>query len=129
MSEGDTPKRGHNGIDVDKAKAFVGRIENVESEIDSERGSYMAKAKSLREDIKEIIGEAKDAGIPKKALKAMVADRRLERKKRKLGDGLDIDEAAAFEQMKEALGDLAGLPLGAAALKGAEANAGDRAGA
>lgn len=120
----DEPGRGHNGIDLDKAKSFVGRIENCEAEIDSERGTYMAAARVLREDIKEILDEAKTAGIPKKALKAMVADRRLSKKKRKLADGLDIDDLAAFEQMREALGDLAALPLGEAALRGAEGHAG-----
>lgn len=108
-----------NGIDAEKAKAFVGRIENVEAEIESKRGEYMAFAKDRREDIKEIISEAKDEGIPKKALKAIVADRRFDRKKAKLADGLDIDEGAAFEQMKEALGALGGTPLGEAALASA----------
>ncbi|MDP2618591.1 MAG: DUF2312 domain-containing protein [Hyphomicrobiales bacterium] len=105
-----------NGIDADMAKAFIERIENLEGQIDSERGSYMQKAKTIREDIKEVIIEAKDEGIPSKALKAMVKDRRYDRKKAELAAGLDIDEGAAFEQMKEALGPLADTPLGEAAL-------------
>ena len=95
-----------NGIDTDVAKAFIGRVESLEADIASERGSYMAKAKAVREDIKEVILEAKDAGIPRAALKAMLADRKLDRKKAELVAGLDIDESAAFEQMREAVGDL-----------------------
>ena len=105
-----------NGIDTDKAKGFVGRVEALNAEILSERGVYMANAKGIRASIKEVIVEATSEGIPAKALKATIKDRELQRRRGVIAAGLDIDEGVAFEQMKEALGEFGSSPLGAAAL-------------
>ena len=109
-----------NGINAELGKSYVARVENLEAQIESERGQYMAKAKAIRSDIKDVITDAKADGIPKAALKAIVADRRLERRRKKIADGLDIDTGAAFEQLKEALGDYGSTPLGTAAVDQAE---------
>lgn len=105
-----------NGIDVDVATPYLNRVENLEEEIESERSAFMKKCKSIRGDIKDVLDEAKDAGVPKKALKAIVAKRKLERKINKLADNLDEEDEVAFEQLAEALGTLIDLPLGEAAL-------------
>lgn len=112
-----------NGIEPDKTRSYVGRIENVEGEIESLKGEFMSKVKAKREDIKQILEDAKNEGIPKKSLKAVIAVRKLERKIEKAADGLDIDEAAGYEQMMEALGELADTPLGGAAMAAAGADA------
>lgn len=105
-----------NGIDTDAAAGIIKSIEGCEAEILSERGTYMARAKAIRGDIKEIYQDARDNGIPTKALKAIVKARVFERKRKALADGLDENEATAFEQLEEALGGLVELPLGQAAM-------------
>jgi uncharacterized protein (UPF0335 family) len=98
-----------------RAKPYMQRIESKLDELESMRGSYMADCKVVREDIKEILGEAKDAGIAVKALKGLIEYRKLERKQEKIADGFDdIDESATYDQLVEALG-----PLGFAAARAA----------
>ena len=89
-----------------KAEGYLLRIETLLSDIDSERRTYMARCKELREDISEIYVEAKDNGVPVKALKGIVKHRQLQKKQDAIAAGFDIDEAAAFEQIREALGPL-----------------------
>lgn len=93
-----------------KAKVYLERIENVLAELDSERGEYMANCRALRDDIKEIYSEAKDAGVDKKALKGLVDWRILERKQEKLTADLEAENAKLLEHLIETLG-----PLGMAA--------------
>lgn len=109
-----------NGIDADVAKRFIGQIENLHGDLAAKRGEYMADCKGVREDIKQVYADAKDAGIPVKGLKAIIKDRALDKRKAALKDGLDIDDLSAFEQMVEALGGLVDTPLGKAALEAAE---------
>lgn len=97
-----------------KAKDFLKRIETLNAEMESAKGTYMAECKERREDIKEIYTEAKDAGVPPKALRGFIKKRSLEKKAASIADGFDIDEAAAYDALCEALG-----PLGAAAAKAA----------
>lgn len=89
-----------------KAKPFLERLEVLNAEVESAKGTYMAEAKARREDIKEVYAEAKDAGVPVKALKGLVKKRELQRKADAISAGMDIDEAAAYETLCEALGDL-----------------------
>jgi uncharacterized protein (UPF0335 family) len=98
------------------AEPFLKRIETLNTDLGSLRGSYMSDCKAIRGDIKEVIAEAKDKGVPSKALKQLVRYRELERKQRDLAANLDIDETATFETLVAALGDLATLPLGEAAI-------------
>ena len=93
-----------------KAEPFLKRIEVCLAEAESAKGTYMAECKERAADLKEIYTEAKDAGIPIKALKGVVKLRSLERKIDAISDGFDIDEAAAYETLCDALG-----PLGEAA--------------
>lgn len=110
-----------------KSAPFLQRIENVLAEIESAKGKYMAEAKTRREDIKEIYGEAKDAGVPKKALQGLVRYRELEKKQNAIADGLDIDEQSTFEVLVEALGDFGQTELGQATLDLAKKRDGKKA--
>lgn len=106
-----------NGIDIAAATEYVERIENLNDEIASAKGEYMNIAKARREDIGHVLTEAKDEhGIPKKALKAIIKQRELESKIKALVDMDDMDDQAAFEQLREALGEFGNTPLGQAAL-------------
>lgn len=102
-----------NGFDV--AKQFVSDIERHFETLDSYRGEYMNRCRAVRDLIAQIYDRAKDAGVPKKELKAVIKTRELERKIEELRDDLE-DGAETFDQIRHALGDLADLPLGTAAL-------------
>lgn len=103
------------------AKPFLNRIEDRFDELDSLRGEYMNSCKAVREDIKEIYGEAKDKGVAVKALKGLVRYRQLERKQAAIAAGFDdLDEAADFDALVDQLGD-----LGIAAARRAGHPAGD----
>lgn len=112
-----------NGFNVELLKGFIGRVENLEEEIASTMGTAMREVKTLRDDIKEVLTEAKDNGIPIRALKAELKLRKLDREKNKVVAGLEQDDADTLELIQEALGDFASSPLGAAALKAADARA------
>jgi hypothetical protein len=64
--------------------------------------------------------EAEKAGIPKREFRAVMRTRQLENKLEAIRDGLQADEQETFDQIRNALGDLADLPLGQAALAKAE---------
>lgn len=104
-----------------RAAPFLKRIESLFDDLESERGKYMSAAKGLREDIKSVYDEAKDKGVPVKALKGLVRYRELEKKQKAIGDGLDIDEASSFETLVEALGDFSSTELGQATIDLAKA--------
>lgn len=89
-----------------KAEGFLKRIENLNADAESAKATYMAECKERREDIKQVYTEAKDAGVPTKALKGLVKRRQLMRKADAITDGLDIDEQSAYSQLVEALGEL-----------------------
>lgn len=100
-------------------RSIVGRIEENLADLLSERGGYMQRCRVIREAITGIYDEAKDAGIPKKELRALIRTRELERKIEQTRADLEADEQATFEQLAEALGDFGNTPLGQAALDGA----------
>lgn len=116
-------KAGHNGFDPAVLSSIVERIEGVFVDLDSERGSYMKKCQSLREDISNLYDEAKARGIPPKPLKKAVKARELNRKIEALRADLeDMVDQESYDQIRQCLGDLADTPLGEAALKGKESN-------
>jgi uncharacterized protein (UPF0335 family) len=117
-------KPGHNGkFKPDDAKTFVTRIENLHADLEAEKSAYMLRCKSIREDIAEVYGEAVDKNVPKKELRKVVKARELERRAKEQRDQLDADQQETFDQIRFALGDLADLPLGNAALQSAGADA------
>lgn len=114
-----------NGFDRAILSQFVKDIDRLKGEIESRKGAYMAWCKSQRELINDVLDRAKDAGIPKKELKAVLKARDLEKKIEKIREDLEEGDAAdTFDMIREALGDLAGTPLGRAAMgEGADEDA------
>lgn len=108
-----------NGFDPKLTKQFVKDIERLFGEMDSKKGEYMAWCQKQRELINGLYDRAKDAGIPKKDLKAVVKIRQLTDKIEELVAADEDDERAeTIEMIRHALGDLADTPLGEAAQKG-----------
>lgn len=115
------PAQHGNGFDPERTKQCIDRIEAVLADIESIKGSAMAKCREKHDEIAEIYEEAKTAwGIPKRALKAVVKVRAAERKLKAMREGLEDDDQDSFDQIRHAIGDLADTPLGQAALDAAK---------
>lgn len=115
-------KAGNSGHgDPEKLKGFVTEIEDANARLLTLRSEYMNKCKGPRSDIKAIYGAAKDAGVPRASLRAVVKARDLERRAERQRDDLgDLDLQAKYDAIRHALGDLADTPLGQAALPAAK---------
>lgn len=105
-----------NEFDADMLRSYIAACEGYEDDIASEMGSAMARVKKLREQIKETIADAKETGVPMKALKAELKLRKLDRDKNKVVAGLDQDDRESLDAIQAALGDYASTPLGASAM-------------
>ena len=101
--------RDSNGYDGELVKELIGRHEEIESEIESEKGAFMAKCKNLRKGQAEILTEGKARGIPKAALKNVIGARKLQRKLDAIREELDGDDADNFDLLAEAF---EGTPFG-----------------
>lgn len=84
-------------------KAIVERIERLEEE-----------KKTISDDIRDVYAEAKGNGFDTKILRKLIAMRKLDAQKR-------AEAEAILETYMQALGMLADLPLGKAAIKRATA--------
>lgn len=80
-------------------KSIIERVENVAAEIQAKR-----------EDIKQIYAEAEGNGLDKKALKAIVAQRKQDAAKRE-------ELQQVIDTYLNALGELADTPLGRSAIE------------
>ena len=107
---------GHNGLQPAIVQGFTDRIEALMSDLATEKGEYMQRCKVIRDDIAMVLTEAKDAGIPKKAFKAVIKTRELAARIDNLRDDLEPEQQETYDQIRHALGDLADLPLGRATL-------------
>ena len=105
-----------NGFDSDIVHSFVEKLEGFLDDLESERGTYMARCKAIRESMKSAYDDAGEAGIPKRELKAVIKRRGLEARIEKIKDDLEDDQAQTYDMLLEALGDFGGTPLGQAAL-------------
>lgn len=110
-----------NGFDPAIVRSFIDKIEAEHAALESERGVYMARCKSIRETIAMHVEEAKSAhGIPRKALKTVLDLRAAERRKEALVEKLAGGDGETFDILATSLGDFASLPLGYAALRDAK---------
>lgn len=111
-------KIGHNGLRPEMVQDFTDRVERLMGDLLTEKGEYMQRCKVIREDIAQVIAEAKDAGIPKKSFRAVIRVRELEQKLEAIREDLEDEARETFDQIRFALGDLQDTPLGAAVLSG-----------
>ncbi|MDE2096829.1 MAG: DUF2312 domain-containing protein [Patescibacteria group bacterium] len=95
---------GHNSIAKDQLKAIVERIERLEEE-----------KKATADDIRDVYAEAKGNGFDVKALRQIIKLRKIDAAQRQ-------EQEAVLETYMHALGMLADLPLGQAAMRRAEKN-------
>jgi uncharacterized protein (UPF0335 family) len=91
---------------AERARPFLREIEELLERLESRRGEYMAVCKSLRHDIRDVYDRAKDRGVSTKPLKTLVKNNALARKIERHVADLDIDEAAIYSHLADALGEL-----------------------
>ncbi len=111
---------GSNGFDPKVLKAFVSDIDRHHETLATYQGEYLKRCRDVRDLITGVYDRAKDAGIPKKELKAVIKVRGLEKKIAAAREDCE-DGGETFDAIRHALGDLADLPLGTAALDRANA--------
>ena len=106
-----------NGIDHDAATSFVERIESLNADLASEKSDYMLRCKPIHEAIAQVLDEATEAGIRKRALKVKVKTRQHLRKAAQLESELEDDDRANYQLLDDAIPGLDDLPLGIVALE------------
>lgn len=110
-------------IDGTKARRFVKEIEKHDATIESYKGEHAQRCKSVNELKSGVYDLAADAGIAKKALRAIVKARALKRKLAETRENLE-EHVETFDLIAAAIGeDFAALPLGEAALNAARTKA------
>ena len=107
---------GTNGFNPEQVEAIVAKIEGIEQEKESEKGAYMQRCQVLNERKNMAFEEAQAYSIPKKELKAVLKLRELDRKRVKLIEEAEGETRDNIELLIDALGGLAELPLGLAAI-------------
>ncbi len=97
---------GVNTIDA-KARPFIDRVERIMTEMESDKGAYMAKCRANRDKIKDVLTDAKDQGLPVRAMRGIVKFRDLERKQQRIAAKFeDADESDIYRQLVDTLGEL-----------------------
>ena len=81
-----------NHFDADIVNGALSRIDELDKELASAQGAYMSTCRGFRDQIKQVIEEAREKGIPSKEFRALVSIRRLEAKTRKIAAGLEPDQ-------------------------------------
>lgn len=115
------PANTPNTYDPDVVKNLVSRIEGYHTDLASERGAYMNRCRSIREDIDGVLEEAKARGVPKKELRTLVRARQKLEAARRVIDELEPEQRTTVEMLAEAFGDAQDLPLFKSAIDKADA--------
>ena len=101
------PATQSNSYDPEIVNGLLGKIDIFDADLLSERGSYMAKCRSIRDSIQAVYEEAKAVGIPRKELSTLVKIRKNEAKNLALFNDLEADQRhnlallAATEKVKD----------------------------
>ncbi len=107
---------GSNGFNKEELGDFLSRIADADDELLTLAGEHREKCKDPHGRIKEVMVEAKEAGLNMASFRAVVASHRAERRLAKRLSELETDDLQDFKEMQEALGDFGDTPLGTAAL-------------
>jgi hypothetical protein len=120
---------GGNGIgDRDQTERLLREIDEADQQLASLKGEYMAQCKEPRGDIADVFKRAKDSGLPMRPFRALVKNRRLDRRMQANVERLEEDDQAKYDAIVAGLGpDFCDLPLGQAALRRARAPQGEAA--
>jgi hypothetical protein len=109
------PRAVSNGYDQKQLEGYLTEIDVADEKLAELRSAHMNKCKVPRADIAGVFEAAKEAGIPQRAFRTVVRNRRLERKIQDNTRALEADDAESYDAICAALGDFIDLPLGQAA--------------
>jgi hypothetical protein len=104
-----------NGYDQAQLEGFLTEIDAADDKLAELKSNYMNKCKGPQADIAGVLEVAKESGVPMRAFKALVKNRRLNRKIEANAARLGPDDAAEYDKLCSDLGDFIDLPLGRAA--------------
>lgn len=107
---------GRNRANPSEMASFVDEYEKLEREKLQEKMAYMERCAKISARMKDVLEDAKSQGLKGNVLKSVVKARAYERKAAAIEEALEDDDASDFKDIREALGDYADLPLGAAAV-------------
>lgn len=109
---------GHNsGLNVANLHKAIGDVERQMKVLASLQGEYRNSCRGPRAAIKAVEQWGRENGVPTNAFRAQLKIRELERRLNKIPVELEQDDAVVLAKMRESLGSLYDLPLGAAAVE------------
>jgi hypothetical protein len=111
-----------NGYNPEQIEGYLKEIDSADERLGELKSEYMNRCKGPRSDIAGVLEAAKDAGVPMRAFRTIVKNRRLNRAIEANAARLEPDDAAEYDKLITDLGDFIDLPLGQAALDRARPN-------
>jgi len=97
-------EQGHNGFNATTVNRFLGEVLRVHDKLDEAKIEHMNNCREIREPIKRIEKQAKDAGIPLAAFRALIKSELAERAYKRAIDKArpnDEDDADAWDALRE----------------------------
>ena len=90
-------------FDAKTIKDYVKFIDGIEKARAKLKGTYMAEARVMAQDLKQLYKDADDDGIPQKPLRAVMKLRDLRKRENDVVKELDIDVQGAVSEIQLAL--------------------------
>jgi hypothetical protein len=103
-----------NGLDAEAVKHFISALDGHFAELASEKGSYMARCRSIREAMQTVYEDAKSAGVRRKSLAVYMKNKLALAKIDERIAELEDDDRENHDLLVDAvpIQGLEGLPLG-----------------
>jgi len=89
----------------DVVQNIVGRIQAYHADLESERGGYMRRCRSIREDIEGVFTEAKARGLPAKPLRTLIKLTQKVDGAKVIVENLEPDQRELLAMLIKAAGD------------------------
>jgi hypothetical protein len=105
-----------NGYDGKQIERFLAQIDELDDELLSLRGQYMAACRGPRGRIKDVLAQVRESDINMVAFREMLHAHRDDRKRQARLADLEADDRDAYDLLIDALGTFGETPLGQAAL-------------
>jgi predicted ATP-dependent protease len=117
----DAPKTGNNPFEDPFTEEVIESYEALDEKCEQIMMEAVRKCKKPREEQRDLLDQAGARGMSKRALKAHLKERALDRKKEAIREKMEPDDQDMLDLLKQHLGVLGDTPLGQHALKAAEA--------
>jgi hypothetical protein len=118
-----------NSFDPAIVQSLTNKVDGCFTELESERGTYMRRCRSIRERIRGIYDEAAARGLPKDEFRTFIKGRQALAKAQRLLEDLETEQRETVEMLAEAFGDAKTLPLFASKIERVQQQRGDGAAA